>query len=182
MHVNNKVVSPEVFKSPHLSFSDPLTYGECDHGFIRVRGELHPIHNGPDGIERVVGHLRGLHFPSLPTALGLGRIKTAIHTDVMNAISVNSFPIEAFGIDGAFSVDSIPIHLNQVRLVIHPGTDKIDGQYMLEQGGKGRTFPVKESTFTQYCILTIGWSLPGDSSHVPTISSDFLRISFSVNH
>lgn len=48
--------SPEVFKSP-TSFRNPLTYGKSDHGFIRVRGELHPIHYGSDGIERFVGHL-----------------------------------------------------------------------------------------------------------------------------
>lgn len=34
-----------------------LTDGEGDHGFIGVRGELHPIHDGPDGIKRVLGHL-----------------------------------------------------------------------------------------------------------------------------
>ena len=44
------------------------------------------------------------------------------------AIPMSSFPIEAFGTDSAFSMDSIPIHLNQVRLIIHPGTDRIDGQ------------------------------------------------------
>lgn len=116
----------------------PLTYGECNHGFVWVRGDFHPVHNGPDGIECVFGHLWGLHVPSLPAALGFGRIQTAIHTDVVDAVPMHSFaidsgPIQAFAIDGAFSVDSIPIHLNQVRLVIHPGTDDEDGQEVLEQ-------------------------------------------------
>lgn len=111
-----------------------LTYGKCDHGFIRVRSELHPIHDGSDGIERVIGHLRGLHLPSLPAALGFGRIQTAIHTDVVDAVPMyysiptDSSPIQAFAIDSSFPVDSIPIHLNQVTLVIQPGTDEGDGR------------------------------------------------------
>lgn len=106
-----------------------LTYGKCDHGFVLVWGELHAIHDGPDGIERVVGHLWRFYIPSQPAALGFGRIQAAVHADVMDAIPMYSLPtdsrpIQAFSVDGRFAVDSIPIHLNQIRLVLHPGTDK----------------------------------------------------------
>lgn len=127
-----------------------LTDGEGDHGFIGVRGELHPIHDGPDGIKRVLGHLWWLHLPPLPAALGFGRIQTAIHADVVDTVPVYSLPIgtiQGFGVDGGFPVDSIPVHLHQVRLVIHPGTDEDDGQKVLEQQYTD-IFPLMESTFT----------------------------------
>lgn len=92
------------------------TYGEGDHGLVWVGRELHPVHNGPDGIEGVVGHVRRLHLPSLPTAFGLGRIQGAVHVDVVEAVGLDSHPVQAP------PVDSLLIPLNQKRLTIHPGT------------------------------------------------------------
>ncbi|KAG7245317.1 hypothetical protein INR49_030872, partial [Caranx melampygus] len=65
----------------------------------------------------LVTHL-GLHFPSLPAALGFGWIQAAIHVDMVYAVPVHSLPIDprpiqGFAIECRFAVDSIPIHLHQ---------------------------------------------------------------------
>lgn len=45
-----------------------LTNGQRNCGFVGIRLDLHGVHNGPDGVESLVGHDRGLHRPSgLPT-------------------------------------------------------------------------------------------------------------------
>lgn len=72
-----------------------LTDRKCDHGFVRVRGELHPIHDGPDGVERVVSHLRGLHLPPLPPALRFDRVKGAFDVDMVDAIPVHPISVHS---------------------------------------------------------------------------------------
>lgn len=101
----------------------PPTYGKCDHGFVRIWGEFHPVHDGPDGVERVVGHLRSLHLPPLPAALGLGWIQAAIDIDVVHPLPGDSCPIQGFCLDHSFAMNSITIHLNQIGFVVHPGDD-----------------------------------------------------------
>lgn len=102
------------------------TYGQRNHGLVGVWRELHPVHDGPDGIERVVGHLRGLHVPPQPVALAFGWIQTAIGTDAVNATSSDRGHWGhwkwGFAIHRVFSMDSISIHLHQVSLVVHPRT------------------------------------------------------------
>lgn len=62
-------------------------------------------------------------------------------------LPTDSSPIQVFGIYKALSMHSIPIHLNQVRLVLHPRTDKDDRQEVLEQQNMW-IFPAMESIFT----------------------------------
>lgn len=69
-------------------FLNDLTYGKCNHFFIWVRSEFHPIHNGSDGVERVDGHLRGLHLPLLPATPDLCWIQASVHTDMMYAVPI----------------------------------------------------------------------------------------------
>lgn len=105
------------------------TYGESDHGLVWVRCELHSVHNSPDRIEGVVGHVWGLHFPSQPAALGLGRIQSAVHVDVVEAVGLDSHPIQAP------PVDSVLVPLNQVGLLIHPGTGSGGQSQFLDREG-----------------------------------------------
>lgn len=111
-----KVYFPTFFISFWSKKRAYRTYGEGNHGLVWVGRELHPVHNGPDGIEGVVGHVRGLHFPSLPAAFGFGRIQSAVHVDVVEAVGLDSHPVQAP------PVDSVLVPLNQERLLIHPGT------------------------------------------------------------
>lgn len=51
-----------------------LTNWQRDHGFVRIRLHLHVVHNGSDGIEGFIGHVRGPHIPP-----GLPALRSPLH-------------------------------------------------------------------------------------------------------
>lgn len=110
-----------------------LTNGKADHGFIRVWGELHPIYDGPYGIQGVVSHQGRLHLPCLPAALVFDRRRIPTDAGMVNGLPVDSVPIRLFAI-------GVLVHLNQVRLGIIPATvvendfwnNKIGGTFPLD--------------------------------------------------
>lgn len=116
-------------QSGHNTESTTRTDGQRDHGFVGVWRELHPVHDGPDGVECVVGHLGGLHVPPQPAALAFGGIQTAVSTEAVNATPSDSRPIWGFAVDRVFSMDSISVHLYQVSLVVHPRTSKDERRF-----------------------------------------------------